>query len=261
MYRPKLLLAAMLIVLCAAPVWASYDDAPWRATIIRIYVIRGESYTDTLQVWMDRGYRKSRTAPYESWYATQKSARMICTICTSRRLWPGEEGRYFAAKANSNLPIPANYHPLESFIYLPISISVHGSVPFANRPAWRYDSTDVVVLTLKDGRTYTSMPGIESADPHTSLWLRSGDAVDMCWQNKAMLGGRILYTADELPLLWQRNPLFKDRPTENTFLVPVDRGDDDRIELRDIVAIKLYLMGGWVDLQLQGALAERNGQR
>lgn len=249
---------ALVLISFAAPAAGSYDDAPWRATVVRTITVRGEAYTDTFRVWMDSGYRTSPGGSYASWSATQEAARRICTICTSLRLWPGEESRYFAAKAANDR---FNYRPLTTFTFLPISISATGPMPMTGRPRWRYDETDLAVVTLKDGRTYTSMPGFSTeADPHPSLSLPGG-AVDMCWQNKAMLGGRLLYTTDELRLLWDRNPLFKDRPTESTFLVPIDRGHGDRIELRDIVGIKLFLMGEWVDLQPQGALAERTSQR
>ncbi len=108
------------------------------------------------------------------------------------------------------------------------------------------------MLTPKDGRSYTSMPGFDTGeDPHPSLVMVSG-AVDMCGQNKAMLGGRILYTGDELRLLWDRNPLFEDRSTESDFLLPIDRGEAPRIDLNDITGIKLLLMSEWVELQPQG---------
>jgi hypothetical protein len=258
------LLALLALMAPAAPAYATYDEAPWRATLIKSYSVDGVSYTDTLRIWMDRGFRDRVDGPIHSWSETQQTARAICAICTPRRIWPGEEDRFQQAKLEQEKPSnkEPSYDRLNQIAFLPISISVTGPLPVAGIPMWRNDTTDVVVVTFKNGRRYTSMPGIETGtDPNASMRVPS-TMLPTCWQFKALLGWRYLLTLDRLKMLWDRNSLYADHPTENTFLVPVVRGTDS-FELKQIMRIKLLIMGEWVDLQPQsatGALVQQAGR-
>jgi hypothetical protein len=241
-----ILLGAIALV---APAWATYDEAPWHATVVKTYSVHGSSYTDTLHIWMDRGYRDRVDGPIHSWDETQRTARLICAICTPRRIWPGEEDRYQQAKAEQDRPAnkEPSYERLSQISFLPISITIKGPLPVTGIPMWRNDTTDVVIVTMKDSRRYVSVPGIETGtDPAANMRVAS-TMLPTCWQFKAMLGWRYLLTPEKLRLLWDR-PLYVDHPTENTFLVPVVRGTDS-FELKQIIGIKLFIMGEWVDLQ------------
>ena len=242
------------VITLASPAWADYSDAPWRATLIKTYSVRGVSYTDTLLIWIDRGFRETQTHENYSWDDTQRLSRLICAACTPRRIWPGEEERYQQSKIEQAKPAnkEPSYDRLSQIVFLPTSITLVGPLPVTGIPMWRNDTTDVAVVTLRNGRRYVSMPGMETGtDPNANLRLPS-TMLPTCWQFKALLGWRYLLTLDQLKALWDRNPLYKDRPTENTFLVPIVRGTDP-FELKQITRIKLFIMGEWVELQPQSA--------
>lgn len=251
----RLLLSIGAAVLFAWPASAEYSDAPWRATTTTTYVVRDVSYTDTLRIWIDRGARSKETGRYFSWHDTQLAARHGTMGCSPLTWDSAERNRYLMA----NMQRDKNYVPLRNRTFLVVSIDIRGTFPYSNRPAWRTSGHDCVVVRLRDGRTLHSEDTLTAMTPHSGLHMPGG-RLEFCMQLKAMLEGRVLYTAEELKLLWDKSPLYADQPRENSFLVPILNQDED-FQLKDIAGIRACVLGEWVDLLPQGALAQTTDRR
>lgn len=265
-------LLCLFCLALAGPAQAGYHDAPWRTEVTRTYTVRGESFIDTFRVWIDYGAVDGRTKSRMSWDDTQRTARQICTICTSVRTWgTAEESRAWRAR---NTGDKFNFRPLSTHVFLIVNIESHGPMPISQRPAWRQRPNDVVEVHLRDGRRLTSYGPLEVQVREASLAMPSSLAEQMCMQNKGMLEGQVLYTPAELEQLWRASQ--KPRPrdhedqlnweflramygrltTEATFLVPFETGDS-LFRPRDIDGVRLHFLEAWVDLQPSTDLVQR----
>ena len=228
---------------------SSYEQAPWRGILYF-----STASDDTLEVTVDSGamYRGRRL----SFSDTQHAARNSCVNCgpNAWEKWArGTSSGYFWKRIVLK---DQQYHPLENLTFLIVNMSVTGPFPQSGRPSWRASDKDKVTIRLSDGRVVSSIGPVTLPEPRPTVSNPSSVIEHHCWQMKAMLSWKILYSQAELRQLWDKSPLYQDRPTTNTFLVGFQNAGRD-FDLEDIVDIQISVIGRQLTLERNPILAQR----
>ena len=250
----KKLLLISLLLFVPGRASAHFDDAPWKTVLVKTSTVDTVAYADTFYIWVDKGALAGPDSIRVSWQDTQRSIRRACAKCPPTDTWGEKEYNRLWAARESGDKFNFEPHRLEWATFLIVNFDMVGEPRLIGHPLWRADDSDQVEVTLRDGRTLRSFGPILYPEPKPSLAM-PGIMVDLCWPIRTKLGPQYIFNRSERSQLWPY-PNFQDRPEENIFFVPIDNGGRDFTD-RDIVSMRLFFLGGWVDLQSQAAPASR----